>query len=113
MGPIWGRQDPGGPHVGPMNFAIWVGMSTTLGVKNLWVAETYKHLHRPHTSSHVIVVKKSADDKFIKIDFPIQNIAYERVCGTDLSKLLSITLRKGNNIIKMETNCVFGWYFVR
>ena len=21
---IWGRQDPGGPHVGPMNFAIWV-----------------------------------------------------------------------------------------
>ena len=26
MGPIWGRQDPGGPHVGPTNFAIcqWV-----------------------------------------------------------------------------------------
>ena len=24
MGPIWGRQDPSGPHVGPMNFAIWV-----------------------------------------------------------------------------------------
>ena len=23
MGPIWGRQDPGGPHVGPMSFAIW------------------------------------------------------------------------------------------
>ena len=22
MGPIWGRQDPDGPHVGPMNFAI-------------------------------------------------------------------------------------------
>ena len=22
MGPIWGRQDPGGPHVGPMNCAI-------------------------------------------------------------------------------------------
>ena len=22
MGPIWGRQDPGGPHGGPMNFAI-------------------------------------------------------------------------------------------
>ena len=20
MGPIWGRQDPGGPHVGPMKF---------------------------------------------------------------------------------------------
>ena len=24
MGPIWGRQDPGGPHVGPMNLVIWV-----------------------------------------------------------------------------------------
>ena len=24
MGPIWGRQDPGGPYVGPMNFDIWV-----------------------------------------------------------------------------------------
>ena len=24
MGPIWGRQDPGGPHVDTMNFAIWV-----------------------------------------------------------------------------------------
>ena len=22
MGPIWGRQDSGGPHVGPMNLAI-------------------------------------------------------------------------------------------
>ena len=22
MGPIWGRQDPGGPHVGPMDLAI-------------------------------------------------------------------------------------------
>ena len=28
MGPIWGRQDPGGPHVGPMNFAIWVTFSS-------------------------------------------------------------------------------------
>ena len=23
MGPIWSRQDPGGPHVDPMDFAIW------------------------------------------------------------------------------------------
>ena len=23
MGPIWDRQGPGGPHVSPMNFAIW------------------------------------------------------------------------------------------
>ena len=24
MGPIWGRQGPVGPHVGPMNFSFWV-----------------------------------------------------------------------------------------
>ena len=24
MGPIWGQQDPAGPHVGHINFAIWV-----------------------------------------------------------------------------------------
>ena len=24
MGPIWGRQDSGGPHIGPMNIAIWI-----------------------------------------------------------------------------------------
>ena len=23
MGAIWGQQDPGGPHAGPMNLAIW------------------------------------------------------------------------------------------
>ena len=23
MGPIWGQQDPGGPHVGHVNLAIW------------------------------------------------------------------------------------------
>ena len=23
MGPIWGLQDPCGPHVDPLNFAIW------------------------------------------------------------------------------------------
>ena len=23
MGSIWGQQGPGGPHVGPMNYAFW------------------------------------------------------------------------------------------
>ena len=26
MGPTWGRQDPGGPHFGHVNVAIWVYM---------------------------------------------------------------------------------------
>ena len=32
MGPFWGPQEPGGPHVGPMNFAIW-GYTWTRGLK--------------------------------------------------------------------------------
>ena len=28
MGPTWGRQNPGGSHVGPMNFAIWAMFAT-------------------------------------------------------------------------------------
>ena len=27
MGPTWGRQDPGGPHVGPMILVIWESYS--------------------------------------------------------------------------------------
>ena len=30
VGPIWGRQDPGGPHVGRMNLAIWVALQVTV-----------------------------------------------------------------------------------
>ena len=30
MGPIWGRQDPGGPHVGSMKFAIWTSVQKSL-----------------------------------------------------------------------------------
>ena len=37
MGPIWVRQDPGGPHVGPMNLAIWVyDHEHTQGLRQDW-----------------------------------------------------------------------------
>ena len=39
MGPIWGRQDPGGPHVGPMNFVIWV--FNTDGIVSASIAGQY------------------------------------------------------------------------
>ena len=41
MGPIWGRQDPGGPHVGPINFAIWDGMDRE------WLKD-YEIIHTVH-----------------------------------------------------------------
>ena len=30
MGPIWGRQDPGGPHVGHVNLAIGDPLTATV-----------------------------------------------------------------------------------
>ena len=35
MGPIWGRQDPGGPHVGLMNLAIWASIVLDNGISLL------------------------------------------------------------------------------
>ena len=37
MGPTWVRQVPGGPHVGPMNFAIWV--------VTYWISRPYLRRH--------------------------------------------------------------------
>ena len=41
MGPIWARQDPGGPHVGPMDFAIW----DTCEYGREYLIFTYADLH--------------------------------------------------------------------
>ena len=35
MGPFWVRQGPGGPHVGPMNFAIWERLSGDLSYSHI------------------------------------------------------------------------------
>ena len=43
MGPIWGRQDPGGSHVGPANFAIWYGTGSTLAQVFNMNQLTYRH----------------------------------------------------------------------
>ena len=37
MGPVWGRQEPGGPHVGPMNFDIWGNCE--YGCKSIFFSE--------------------------------------------------------------------------
>ena len=36
MGPICGRQDPGGPHVGHMNFVIWDHYKLWAGISSEW-----------------------------------------------------------------------------
>ena len=41
MGPIWGQQDPGGPHVGSMNLAIWVCMCVYIYIYMLKMTSTW------------------------------------------------------------------------
>ena len=45
MGPIWGQQDPGGPHVGPMNFAIWgplcIDKSSAASILFVWNGDAF------------------------------------------------------------------------
>ena len=36
MGPIWGRRDPGGPHVVPINLAIWDWYQLDCGNQFKW-----------------------------------------------------------------------------
>ena len=45
MGPIWGRQDPGVPHIGPMNFAIWGALSPFLSMVELGLNQWKNRLH--------------------------------------------------------------------
>ena len=52
MGPIWDQQDPGGHHVGPMNFAIWVDAADLVGLLHKQLAMWLIILH---------LVKQSVD----------------------------------------------------
>ena len=51
MGPIWGRQDPDGPHVGPMNLAIWVSDGHDQNVAGRLVAITVLKDYRSYYST--------------------------------------------------------------
>ena len=51
MGPIWGRQDTVGPHVGPMNLAIYSAttiLSKFTGRVTLWSIITIYILRTPN-----------------------------------------------------------------
>ena len=63
MGPIWGRQEPGGPHVGPMNFAIWVPVFERV-LPNIASSVNYEHLHFPRYCPFVRGIHRSP------VDFP-------------------------------------------
>ena len=54
MGPISGRQGPGGPHVGPKNFAIWVNMLNMIRTLLMVWSSLPRH-NSPAKCSHVYI----------------------------------------------------------
>ena len=62
MGPIWGRQDPGGPHVGPMNFAIWDSTWKTWRLSlELLLIKLILHLKIIHDGSRWWVIRSNQE----------------------------------------------------
>ena len=82
MGPTWGRQDPGVPHVGPMNFAIWAMIPlppSRSGQRNLPVLETRTRHQRP--------IKRHGDSAANN---------FSRLCSLKHAMLSSISTRSYN-----------------
>ena len=67
MGPIWGRQDPGGPHVGPMNLAIWGVFDSCISKLLLWhLCNAYTNIcwwlkDRRFATQNIILTHRSLD----------------------------------------------------
>ena len=57
MGPIWGLQEPDGPHVDPMNFAIWGEVKDP----RCWTA-----VWRSRVTGNLTEVQKERSQEFIE-----------------------------------------------
>ena len=67
MGPIWGRQDPGGSHVGPMNLAIWDYRLVLLEHCGLITRKAYESIHtalKPDNTLEYLSTMHTVHDKF-------------------------------------------------
>ena len=68
MGPIWGRQDLGGPHVGPTNFVIWGNSGVTWATRRFKSpsnqASTNDNITAPH---YCPFVRESTIDRWIPL----------------------------------------------
>ena len=83
MGPTWGRQDPGGIHVGPMILAMW-GVTRQLSTPNARVNKpSYNWLDMPWLSYDVIIM-------------------YETLCTFYICRYFSKILTGGTRGIRQE-----------
>ena len=77
MGPIWGWQDPGGPHGGPMKLAIWDGHQGDVliaSTQEVWLPGCWFNVMMPfyqYTEKRIVDIRRSYDRLISKMRFPI------------------------------------------
>ena len=87
MGPIWGRQDPGGPHVGPMNFAICADCNKWLHGQVL--RKVFKLIFIPHALEFWLRAYK--DEQSIGYISKQIHLLVKSSCSPGLFSLLPVT----------------------
>ena len=84
IGPIWGRRDPGGPYVGPMNFAILDSKAKALWSKMFFLVIGYPNIQSTIPNNQL--TSHGADyTRFTYIDHPW------RPCGKSFSLIKHMT----------------------
>ena len=102
MGPIWGRHDPGGPHVGPMNFAIW-------GACKIQVASWVSH------PGVIYRDEKDLNSKWVQMSFVISFKIYTCIYILDNEVLYAIDKSGVKHIWYSDYKKIFhgAWSFGR
>ena len=87
MGPIGGQQGPGGPQVGPMNFAIWEHIRlTSIGVRT----NNYIHVKQWDVIIHPCSNVNDGWNKWPS-NFPNDYIPYKAMDAISLSLCMLVT----------------------
>ena len=101
MGPIWGRQDPGGPHVGPMNFATWVIFAKI--VTSLWI---FRNLTPSNTFVMYLTTIITSEIRILRSHFV--RLWYEtNVCAVRFTMVLQFNLF-GCSLVYIWIKCSLG-----
>ena len=138
MGPIWGRQAPGGPHVGPMNFVIWVEISftnTEMGqvvemISDWWQGSTYYVVTVNHMAVHDLLMQWGRTSTAILLPlylwiFQLQQhksqchgatLSCHGICSTLVQRIpthipqCTILKQKWEHVSTFVTNWCIVWY---
>ena len=93
MGTIWGRQDPGGPHVGPMNFAFWDVLAESLQCYAIscYVGPLYNGTRR-YLNANNALLELCLESTHCFVSFLTLQMCYVRFCTfrSGLMKALDI-----------------------